>query len=111
MIDKQKTQDEIREIAELIQRTVPVERIYLFGSYAYGEPDEHSDYDFFVVLPDGAMRTRQATRDIHWAIAQTPLMMPVDVMASHMNRFDEMKKFNTLERKITRDGRLLYERA
>lgn len=111
MVDKQKAQEEIQQITELIKQTVPVERIYLFGSYAYGEPHEHSDYDFFVVLPDESMRTLEVTQAIHWAIAQTPLRMPVDVLASHTNRFDEMKRFNTLERKITRDGRLLYERA
>jgi len=111
MIDRQKAQDEIRQITELIRQAVPVERIYLFGSFAYGEPDEHSDYDFFVVIPDGSMRPREATRMIRRAIAQTPLMSPFDVLAAHVNRFDEMKQFNTLERKVTRDGRLLYERA
>jgi len=111
MVDKKKAQDEIQQITELIKQTVPVERIYLFGSHVYGEPHTHSDYDFFVVLPDGGMRTREATRLVRRAIAYTPLMTPFDVLAAHLNRFDEMKKYNTLERKIARDGRLLYERT
>ena len=108
MVDKQKAQEEIQQIAEIIRQTVPVERIYLFGSHAYGEPNEHSDYDFFVVIPDGAMRTREATRMIHRAIAHSPLRAPTDVMAMHTKRFDELNKLNSLERKIAKDGRLLY---
>ena len=111
MIDKQKAQEEIRQITEIIRQTVPVERIYLFGSHAYGEPHAHSDYDFFVVLPDDSIRAREVTRAIHWALAQAPFMAAVDVLAAHKNRFDERKQFNTLERKVIRDGRLLYERA
>jgi len=102
---------EIRQITEIIKQTIPAERIYLFGSHAYGQPNKDSDYDFFVVIPDESMRPLEATRKIHWAMAQTPLQTPIDVMAAHVNRFDEMKKFNTLERQVDRKGVLLYERA
>jgi len=111
MVDREKAQEEIRQITEIIKQTVPAERIYLFGSHAYGEPHEHSDYDFFVVIPDGSMRTLKAEQDIQWAVVQSPLRTPIDVLAAYAERFDTRKKFNTLERKITRDGRLLYERA
>jgi len=111
VVDGEKAQMEIQQITEFIRKTVPVERIYLFGSYAYGEPTMHSDYDFFVVIPDSSMQPREATRMIRRAIAHSPLMTPFDVLASHAHHFDEMKQFNTLERKVTRDGRLLYERA
>ncbi|MDR3314760.1 MAG: nucleotidyltransferase domain-containing protein [Oscillospiraceae bacterium] len=102
---------EIQQISEIIQKTIQVERIYLFGSYAYGQPNKGSDYDFFVVTPNDSVRPREVTRKIHWAVAQTPLMTPIDVLASTADRFDEMKKLNTLERKIAREGVLLYERA
>ncbi|MDR3314193.1 MAG: nucleotidyltransferase domain-containing protein [Oscillospiraceae bacterium] len=107
-MDKQKAQEEIQQIADLIRQTVPVERIYLFGSYAYGEPNEKSDYDFFVVIPDGSMRPLEATQKIHRAIAHTPLMTPTDVMAEHKSRFEQTKRFNSLERKVEQEGRLLY---
>ena len=102
---------EIRQITEIIKQTVPAERIYLFGSHAYGQPNKDSDYDFFVVIPDGSMRSREATRLIQRAVAHSPLMTPIDVLASSANRFDEMKQYNTLERKVMREGVLLHERA
>ena len=43
--------EEIRKEIDLIvgsiRKTVDCERIYLFGSYAYGEPAEGSDLDFY----------------------------------------------------------------
>jgi predicted nucleotidyltransferase len=49
-------ENEIRTITEIIKETVDCEKIYLFGSYAYGEPHKDSDMDFYVVVPDDAGR-------------------------------------------------------
>jgi len=37
---------ELDEIIKAISNTVPVEEIYLFGSYAYGTPHKDSDMIF-----------------------------------------------------------------
>jgi predicted nucleotidyltransferase len=47
--------DELRELQEKIVNAVPVERLYLFGSYATGSQNEDSDYDFYVVLPNDGL--------------------------------------------------------
>ena len=39
-------ENEIRAIAEKIKDAVDCEKIYLFGSCAYGEPHQDSDLDF-----------------------------------------------------------------
>jgi len=40
--------------AQIIERLAPlgVEKVILFGSYAYGEPDDESDIDLYVVTKD-----------------------------------------------------------
>ena len=45
-------QHELDLIKESVLQAVPAEVIYLFGSYAYGTPNEESDLDIFVVVPD-----------------------------------------------------------
>jgi uncharacterized protein len=45
---------EAEKITQLIQQIVAIaqpEKIILFGSYAYGQPDEDSDLDIMVILP------------------------------------------------------------
>jgi len=101
---------EILDIAETIKQAVPVEKIYLFGSHAYGTPDADSDYDFFLVLPDNGLRQLDALLKARKAL---PLKRetPVDILGDYKRRFNERKKFNTLERKIFREGVLLYEQS
>ncbi|KPJ70367.1 MAG: hypothetical protein AMS14_10915, partial [Planctomycetes bacterium DG_20] len=41
---------EIDEIARKLVAECAPEKIILFGSYAYGQPDEDSDLDFLVVM-------------------------------------------------------------
>jgi len=43
---------ELDKLKELIVNAIPVEQIYLFGSYAYGTPHKYSDLDLYVVLKD-----------------------------------------------------------
>ncbi|WP_461255591.1 nucleotidyltransferase domain-containing protein [Treponema sp. R80B11-R83G3] len=108
----QKNLDDIRqnldEIAQIIAKTVPVESIYLFGSYAYGTPNKDSDLDIYVVFKDELpMRELDAITAI--TIAIDPVRkMPIDILGLKQNRFHDRKLYATLERKIVREGVKLY---
>ncbi|MDR3334451.1 MAG: nucleotidyltransferase domain-containing protein [Treponema sp.] len=54
------------------------EKIFLFGSYAYGIPHEDSDYDFFVVLNDASKNPLVVLQKIYRNLAQTKMLTPVD---------------------------------
>jgi len=101
---------EILDITEAIKTAVPAERIYLFGSYAYGTPNEGSDYDFFIVLPDDGLRPLAAAQAAYRSLRQVKRKTPVDILADYGSRFDERKQSDTLERKVSMEGMVLYER-
>jgi uncharacterized protein len=108
----QKNIDDIRqnldEIAQIIAKTVPVESIYLFGSYAYGTPNKDSDLDLYVVFKDELpMRELDAITAISRAIRPVK-KMPMDILGLKQNRFHDRKLYATLERKIVREGIKLY---
>jgi len=104
--------DEIKqnldEISQIIAQTVPVESIYLFGSYAYGTPNKDSDLDIYVVFKDELpMRELDAITAI--SIAIDPVKkMPMDILGLKQNRFHDRKLYATLERKIAREGIKFY---
>jgi hypothetical protein len=87
------------------------ERVYLFGSYAYGMPriggDNPSDYDFYVVLKDGIRNPILVLQDIYWAIAQMHKGKSVDVLANYNSKFQYRSTQPTIERKIAQEGILL----
>ena len=99
---------ELDEITKIIAATVPVETIYLFGSYAYGTPHKDSDLDLYVVFKDDmSMRELEAIRSIRLAIIPIKTK-PIDFLGLKLNRFLDRKIYATLERKIDREGIRLY---
>jgi predicted nucleotidyltransferase len=98
---------QLNTITETIVETIPVEQIYLFGSYAHGEPNEDSDLDIFVVIPDDTGREIDITIDLRKAI-RGKKSMPVDLLVSSLSRFRERITTPTLERDIYEQGQLIY---
>lgn len=110
--DRKMVNEEILSIKNKILESVEnCEKIYLFGSHAYGVPNKDSDYDFFVVLPDTSENPILVIQKVHRNLSKERMLIPVDVLASHKTRFEERSKFPTIERKIVREGILLYERT
>jgi len=109
MIDIEKVKDEI------VERLKPLkpDKIILFGSYAYGEPDEESDIDLFIVKNDLSLDeaqnyeflARKRVRDLiyKYKVGFDILSAPFDYINS---REDFFYKTDILER-----GRVLYEQA
>ena len=99
---------ELDKLKELIINAIPVEQIYLFGSYAYGNPRKNSDLDLYVVLKDEvSMRDLDAGLQIRMAIARKKTM-PVDIVTKKKRDFVSRLDQITLERKVNRDGIRIY---
>ena len=104
-------QAELNKLTELIVNAMPVEQIYLFGSYAYGKPRKDSDLDLYVVLKDEVpMRDLDAGLQIRMAIARKK-SMPVDIIAKKKKDFVNRLAGITLERIVNRDGIRIYGQA
>jgi len=101
-------QAELDKLKELIINAMPVEQIFLFGSYAYGKPHKDSDLDLYVVLKDdNPMRDLDAGLQIRMAIARKK-SMPVDIIAKKKRDFLARLDDITLERIVNRDGKRIY---
>jgi len=104
-----KIKEDLTGICRIINETVDAEKIYLFGSHAYGTPNTDSDYDLCVVIKDGTLRPVDAIKKIRKAlfmIQETPL----DVVVYRSSSFFQRQLEASLERKIVREGVLLHER-
>jgi predicted nucleotidyltransferase len=81
-------------------------KIYLFGSYAYGKPDNDSDIDICIVFTDDTDITETYMR---FAV---PLfdkgIMPVDKLVYHESEFNAKKEKKGIVNTIITKGRLLY---
>jgi predicted nucleotidyltransferase len=100
-------QERIRDLSERIVHQFAPNRIILFGSYAYGTPDEGSDVDLLVVLPFEGKPYRKAAE----IAAAVHAGFPLDILA---RRPDDVERRYQEADPIVRDaldrGRVLYER-
>ncbi|MDR1113553.1 MAG: nucleotidyltransferase domain-containing protein [Candidatus Margulisbacteria bacterium] len=105
---EKRVQEEIDTIKNIIVKTLPVEQIYLFGSYAYGAPRQDSDLDFYVIMNDNApYRDIEAMGLVDLAISGHK-SIPTDVLVSKKSRFEYRLSAPTLEHEVAEKGKLIY---
>lgn len=96
-----------KELVDAIVRAVHPRKIILFGSYAYGEPEEGSDIDLLVVKKQVGSKTRESA-ELWKALASLPY--PKDIVVSSEAEFDFYRKeAGSLFRTASEKGILLYE--
>jgi len=99
---------ELDILKEIIINTVPVEQIYLFGSYANGIPGKNSDLDLYVILNDNIqIRLIDVVAKIRLAIGRKKTM-PVDIIVNTLSRYRQRMEWPTIERTISREGIKIY---
>jgi uncharacterized protein len=100
-------------IAEVQKRLVAVYdpvAIYLFGSYAWGHPDEESDLDLLVVVRTSDEKShRRCIAGLH---ALWGLNIAKDLLVYTQDEFDaRVSDPTTLVYKVKNKGKVLYARG
>jgi uncharacterized protein len=101
------SKSKIEEATARLVTAYQPEAIYLFGSYAWGEPNEDSDVDFFIILKDDADMAWDAFRIANRALKN--IAFPIDVLINKHQAFEQRAEHpSTLEFKIKKEGILLH---
>jgi|SRR5579859_4452364 len=104
------TQETIEEVKRRLVKTYDPLEIYLFGSYAWGHPDEESDLDLCVVVENIKTDHYRAMAEGHKALVG--MHIPKDILVLTKKEFDEKSALITnLFYEIRRKGKKIYARA
>lgn len=83
------------------------EKIYLFGSQAWGNPGPNSDVDIMVIVSDSPLPPLK--RAVEARVLLRDLKFPKDIIVKTRAEFDKYKNvFASLSSKILRKGIVLY---
>ncbi|AAM25993.1 MULTISPECIES: nucleotidyltransferase domain-containing protein [Bacillus] len=106
----EEVQRELDLLVQKIRETVSsVQKIILFGSHAYGTPNEDSDFDLCIVVEGVGERKREVINLINWGIYDV-METPVDILVYGPEEFQERaSRTVTMEHKIALEGKVLYE--
>lgn len=100
------TQNQIKEVVDIIVKNVNPEKVILFGSYAYGEPQEDSDLDILVIKDTDDDRYRR-TREIRRYLRGTKI--PIDVVVYTKEEVEEWRETKSaFITQVIRNGKVLY---
>jgi predicted nucleotidyltransferase len=93
-------------IQKIVDELKP-EKIILFGSYAYGLPNPHSDVDLLVIL-----KTRASLKERSWKVSRLllPRPFPVDILVKTPKEIEKaLKSGDFFVQEILTRGKVLYE--
>jgi predicted nucleotidyltransferase len=95
---------------EMVRRLVAEfqpEKIILFGSRAWGEPNEDSDIDLFVIVPDSDERPIQRMQRAHHCVSGLGASKDILVKTrAEAERYRHVRA--SLEYKVFEEGKVLY---
>jgi len=92
-------------------------KIILFGSYANGNPDEHSDIDIMVILDNNHVSKTFEERlnkkiSIRNLLLEINRKLPLDILVYSREEFNIVKNYgNAFIDEIERTGKVIYEKA
>jgi predicted nucleotidyltransferase len=100
-------------LSEAVRRIVGhvrPERVYLYGSHAYGIPHENSDVDILIVVKDSPLPPHKRSIEIYRLLRG--LFTPFEIKVDTRDEFEQRSKWvNSIERTVREKGRPLYESA
>ena len=104
------TPEILEEVTKRLVATYHPEKIYLFGSYAWGTPDDESDLDLLVIVRESNEKSHKRTIVGHRALWE--LDIAKDLMVYTQDEFDaRVSDPTTLVYKIKNNGKVIYARC
>lgn len=107
------TSKQIQEVADIIVEEIQPEKILLFGSYATGIPNKHSDVDIIVIVNEKLDRKNRidTLTKLNMKTALPNLMFPKDFKMYSLNEYAELKEnqYSFLYSAL-QNAKTLYER-
>ncbi len=101
------SQELLDEVTNRLAAELQPEGIWLFGSQAWGTPDEGSDLDLFVVVRESSEPPVQRMRRAHRCLRG--LGLAKDVLVKTRAEFDRLRALpSTLDYLVFHRGRKLY---
>lgn len=101
------TTDSITTVVNMIAATVCPEKIYLFGSHAWGEPDKSSDIDLFIIVNESDKPPFRRAQDIYRCLRG--IRLPIEIVVRTRAEIESTKSVaSSLIKRVLEKGTLLY---
>ena len=99
--------ERLSEAVRRIAVALNPEKIYLFGSHAWGTATMDSDIDLFIIVKDSGQPPYRRSREVYRSLRG--IREPIEVMVRTVSEVDKSKNIaSSLTKKVLEQGSLLY---
>jgi uncharacterized protein len=100
----------LSEMTNRLVQTFHPDKVILFGSHAWGTPNEASDIDLYVIVPESNERPLQRARRARACVGDD-VRVALDILVRTRAEADKYRHlYASLECQVFEKGRVLYER-
>ena len=100
---------DIEKVARRLGDAARAESVILFGSYARGNPSEHSDVDFFIIAPSELPRFKRS-RELYQLFKPYPFGMDIVVYTPEEVKQDSNNPLSFVAN-VLKEGKTVYARG
>lgn len=101
------TPELLQSISSRIVDALHPEKIVLFGSHAWGEPNQDSDVDLFVIVKESSQPGYRRARDVYRCLRD--IAVPIDVIVKTRSEVHcNAHVVTSLTKKVLEEGVVLY---
>ena len=101
------TNETMAEVIRRIAVALKPEKIYLFGSHAWGTPTPDSDIDLFVIVKESEQPAYRRSREAYRSLRG--IREPFEVFVRTISEVEKSKTVaSSLVKKVLEQGKLLY---
>jgi len=101
------TSQKLKEITRRLVAEFAPERIILFGSHAWGHPDENSDIDLLVVVSESDLPPPRRASRAYRCLREVPV--PLDILVKTREEVERARHVPaSLIHEVLERGRVLY---
>lgn len=93
-----------------LNEKIKVDGVLLFGSFAWGKPDKHSDVDIVIISPDFSKEKFQ--NRLQWLSRMRDdltYQIAMDVIGYTPKEFSQIEKHSAIMAKAKKDGKWIYK--
>jgi predicted nucleotidyltransferase len=101
------SEDVLNQMTQCLVEEFQPEQIILFGSYAWGTPNEHSDIDLLVIVPHSDQPPTQRMFRAYRSLRS--IIVPTDVLVRTRDEVERARRvYASLTSEILEHGKVLY---
>lgn len=93
-----------------VKKEIQINGVFLFGSFAYGNPTKHSDVDLVIISPD--FKKKEFWNRTNWLTHKRYNVadsIAMDVFGYTPKEFDQIEKHSAIMAKAKKDGKWIYK--